>query len=139
MAQNFTSITDLIKKHQEQSAVSKPKESEPIARISENTTIKEVGEHQIDKEVKPFITVKSESIKLPPDLKKLGLVAKETTQYPSYTNIKTPLADDKVLPGLHAPLNSSMRWLATLTMYILARAHITLKKVHGHVVRVIKQ
>lgn len=138
MAQNYTPIDYLIKKYKQQSAVTKPKEAEPIPINQEKIEIKEVVEYEIEEEVKPFVNVRKETIKLPPDLKKLGLKAEETTKFPSYQNIKIPIADDKVLPGLHAPLTSSLRWLSTLAIYILARAHLTLKKIHGHVVRVLK-
>lgn len=137
MAQNFTSIDDLIKKNSQ--PVSKPKEGEPSRGKTEAYNLEEVVEHEInDEEVKGHVTTRHESIKLPPDLKKMGLKSVSTTSFPSYQNVKTPLADDKVMTGLHAPITSSLRWLATLALYVLRQAHLTLKEIHGKVVRVVK-
>lgn len=138
MANNFTAIDDLIKKNSQ--PVSKPKESEPFSGKTEAYNLEEVVEHEVnDEEVKDHVTVRHETIKLPPDLKKMGLKSvSATSSFSSYQNVKTPLADDKVLTGLHAPITSSLRWLATLALYILRQAHLTLREIHGKVVRVIK-
>ena len=138
MTDNFTSLDDLEKKRQQStsiSSVSHSKEAEPGADFSQ---IKEVVEHEMESDVKEFISPRSESIKLPPDLKKMGLQQATTTKFPSYQNIKLPISDDKVMAGTHAPVTSSLRWLATLALYLLSRAHLGLKTVHGKVVRIIK-
>ncbi len=134
---NFSPINDLIKKHQPIS-VSPHKEAEPIPKAGE-AAIQEVVEHRPEEEVRPFIKARAETIKLPPDLTKMGVQATVTTKFPSFEDVHLPLTDDKVLVGLQAPVTSSLRWLATLAWYILQKAHLTLKKVHGHVVRVIKK
>ncbi len=135
---NFTPVDDDFKK-QNGHQVSKPKESEPLLGKSEDFDVKEVVEHEItDEEVKPHVMVRPESINLPPDLKKLGVQSTSSTSFPNYQSVQTPLADDKVLTGLHAPITSSLRWLATLAWYLLQRAHVTLKIVHGKVMRVFK-
>lgn len=126
---NYTTVDHLI---------SKPtKESEPSVSVPENTYLKEVVEHQIEEEVKPYVSPRAETIELPPDIKKLGVHPSTTSQFSTYQNVKLPLADDKILPGLHAPITSSLRWLATLAIYILRHAHLGLKKIHGRVVRVV--
>lgn len=138
MAKNFTSIHDLIKKHRttpSASSVSHSKEVEPAADFSQ---IKEVVEHEPEEEVEKFVTPRAETIKLPPELKKLGLQPATTTKFPTYQNIKLPLSDEKVIVGSHAPITSSLRWLATFAMYLLAQAHLGLKVVHGKVVRVLR-
>lgn len=135
---NFTPIDENLKKQNGQS-ISKPKEAEPILGKPETYEVKEVVEHEVtDEEVKQHVTVRPETIELPPDLKKLGVQSTTTTGFPSYQNVKTPLSDDKVLTGLHAPITSSLRWLATLALYLLQKAHVGLKTIHGHVVRVFK-
>lgn len=135
MNSNFTAIDDLIKK--QKIPTNPSKESEPIIAKSEDLPLQEVVEHEItDEQVKPHLQTRHETIKLPPDLKKLGVSAPTTTGFPSYQNVKTPLSDDKVVTGLHAPITSSLRWLATLALYILQQAHLTLKVIHGKVVRV---
>lgn len=133
---NYTSIDHLLKKPQP--AISKPKEAEPVPFSSEKIEIQEVVEHQPPKEVKPHLQVRQETIKLPPDLKKIGLQPVSSTKFPSYQTVVLPISDDKIVQGLHAPIYSSLRWLATLAMYLLKKAHLTLKVIHGHVVRVLK-
>ena len=140
MVLNYTAIDDLIKKNQPQSVpVSHSKEGEPVRKADGAFEIGEVVEHEPSKEVKPFITVKHETIKLPPDLSEIGLKAVETTDFPTYKNIKLPLADEEVMTGLHAPITTSLRWLATLAWYLLLQAHLTLRIVHGKVVRVARR
>ncbi len=137
--QNFTNIENLVEKRKEESLVSRPKEVEPMAPKETKIGYQEVAEHEPEKEVFPFVKRRAESIKLPEDLKQAGLQTTETTQYPTYQDVKTPLSDEKVEAGLHAPITSSLRWLATLAEYILKMAHLQLKVVHGHVVRVLRK
>lgn len=138
MAQkNYTQIDDLVKKLKKITPVGKPKESEPIPSRPEKYEVKEVVEHQPEEEVKPFMQSRAETIEIPPDLKKMGLQPTTTTQFPSYQNIKLPLSDDKIIAGLHQPITSSIRWLATLAIYLLKQVHLVLKVIHGKVVRVI--
>ena len=134
---NYTPIDKLIKKYKDADRVSLPKEVEPIT--AEKFEIKEVVEHEPDEEIEKFISPRAETIELPPDLKKLGLQAVSTSKFPGYKNIKLPLSDEKIIVGQKAPITSSLRWLATLALYILGQAHLGLKVIHGHVVRVLKR
>jgi len=133
---NYTLINNFIKKSQP--PISKPKEAEPASPKSEKIEFKETVEHKLEKQVTPYIQVRKETIELPPDLKKMGLQTSSSTNFPSYQAVVLPISDDKVLQGLHAPIYSSLRWLATLSWYLLKKAHLTLKVVHGHAVRIIK-
>lgn len=137
MTKNFTAIDDLLDKIKNADKVSFPKETEPIA--SEKFEIKEVVEHESDEEIEKFISPRAETIKLPPDLTKLGLQAVSHSKFSGYKNIKLPLSDEKIIVGQKAPITSSRRWLATFALYVLAQAHLGLKVVHGHVIRVLKQ
>ena len=135
---NYTPIDDLIKKWQQKEAVSLPsKEAEPIPK--KEIEFKEVKEKEVEEEVKPHIVKRQETIKLPPDIQKLGLKPVPTTEFPQYQSIKLPITDDKIISGLHAPVSSSLRWLATLALYLLQQAHLSLKVVHGRVVRVLRR
>jgi len=137
MAKNFTAIDDLVKKlKKENRAVSLHKEAEPVA--AEKFEIKEVVEHKAEEEVRPYISPRQDTIELPPDLKKMGLQPTSSTQFSSYQNITLPIPDEKIVVGLHAPITSSIRWLATLAIYLLARVHLGLKVVHGKVIRVLR-
>lgn len=136
MTKNFTPINYLIEKYKNQKkSVSQPKEVEPIPYPPE-IEIKEVKESTIEEEIKPFVSYKKETIELPPDLKTLGIQSTSTTTFPTYQTIKLPISDAKIVQGLHAPINSSLRWLATLAIYLLKQAHLALKTIHGKVVRV---
>jgi len=141
MAQkNYTPIDDLIKKRQKKEVISLPTKEVELIPNKEEIQFKEVKEKEIDEEgLKPYLTKREEMIKLPPNIEKLGLKKVPTTQFPQYQTVKIPISDDKVISGLHAPITSSLRWLATLALYILQQAHISLKVVHGRVVRVFKK
>ncbi|MBI4008753.1 hypothetical protein HY357_00815 [Candidatus Roizmanbacteria bacterium] len=146
MAQkNYTPIDHLIKKRKKPYIIpmgstsrGPAKESEPIASSKEKYEIKEVVEHQPEEEVRPYLQPRAETIEIPPDLKRMGLQSTSTTQFPTYQNIKLPISDDKIISGLHQPITSSIRWLATLALYLLKQAHIALKVIHGKVIRVVK-
>ncbi len=115
------------------------KEGEPILSSAEKPFLQEVVEHQAEEEVRPYISPRAETIELPPDVKKLGVQPTTNTQFSTYQTVKLPISDDKIMAGLHAPITSSLRWLATLATYILQHAHLGLKVIHGKVVRVIRQ
>ena len=114
-----------------------PKEAEPL--LKKEIEYLETVEHEPPEEVAPYIQKRAETIKLPPDLKKMGLQASSTSQTTSYQNVKIPISDDKVIVGMKAPISSSLRWLATFALYILHQAHLYLKVVHGHAVRIFKK
>lgn len=131
--------TPLDKNKHNVDALSKPKESEPVAK-TEAVVIQETVEHEkIEEEVKPHIQIRPETIKLPPDLRKIGLRAAKESKFNDYKNIVIPISDDKVIKGLHEPITSSLRWLATFALYLLKKAHLTLKIIHGRVVRVVSR
>jgi len=140
MVNNYTVINDLVQKYKgskiDDERISLSKEAEPSSK--ERFEIKEVVEHKVEDEVRPFISPRHETIELPPDLKKLGFQSTSSSQFSSYKNIKLPLSDEKVVVGLQAPITSSIRWLATLAIYLLAKAHLSLKIVHGKVIRVLR-
>lgn len=135
VTKNYTPINHLINP---QKSISLPKEVEPRINNGEKNTVQEVVEHEPISHPK-IIQIHPETIKLPPDLKKLGLQPVSNSQFSNVQNITIPIRDDRVLVGLHAPINSSFRWLATLAVYILSQAHIRLKTVGGKAVRVFKR
>ena len=139
MIKNYTPINHLIKNYQNQTSVSLPKETEPPIKKPDTLEIKEVVEKKVEDEVKPHVKIRPETIKLPSEIKKLGGQATGTTKFPEYQTIKLPLSDEKILIGLQQSPDSSIRWLATLAWYILRKTHITLKKVHGKIIRVFKK
>lgn len=135
----YTPIDDLIKIQQKNEPVSSlpNKEMEPVPK--KEIEFKEVKEKEVDEEVKPHVVKRQETIELPSDLKKMGLRPVPTTQFPQYQTVKLPLSDEKIIVGLHAPVTSSLRWLAALALYLLKRAHLSLKVAHGKVFRVFRK
>lgn len=133
---NYTNIDDLVRGNKKSDSFGLPKEAEPIN--SERFEIKEVVEDKPEEEVRPFISPRSETIELPPDLSKLGLHSVSTSKFPGYKNIKLPISDEKIIVGQKAPITSGLRWLSTLALYILGQAHLGLKVVQGRVIRVFK-
>lgn len=134
---NYTDIKKIIDKDKKDDHVSYHKEAEPST--SEKFEIKELVEDKPEEEVRPFVSPRSETIELPPDLKNLGLQSASTAKFSTYKNIKLPLSDEKIIVGQKAPVTSSLRWLSTLALYILGQAHLGLKVVKGHVIRVLKR
>ncbi|MBI3620403.1 hypothetical protein HY214_04670 [Candidatus Roizmanbacteria bacterium] len=139
MVKNYTPIDHLLKKQRRTPLGSPAKEMAPKSPRSESFTIQEVIEHEPEETVKPYVQARPETIKVTPELQTAGVQPAATIQFPTYGNMKLPLADEKVLTGLHAPLTSSIRWLATLTVYILKLAHLKLRKIHGKVMRVVSR
>jgi len=139
VSKNYTPIDYLLKKYQlGMPAVSRPKETEPQLAFPEEIGLKEIVETKSEEEIKPYISRRHETIELPPDLKKLGLQQTGATKFPSYQNVKLPISDEKIITGSHAPITSSIRWLATLALYLLKKAHLALRIVGGRVVRIVK-
>ncbi|MEM4267146.1 MAG: hypothetical protein QW404_03780, partial [Candidatus Nanoarchaeia archaeon] len=138
---NYTPIGDLIKKLQT-AHISVPKESEPIFTSKKEDVDRIIihennEEHEIPEEVKPFVKPSSETVTIPPDLKKFGLVPISSSNSSIFQSVKLPISDDKVIQGLHEPVTSSWRWLAELSLFLLRQAHLALRTIHGHVVRVV--
>ncbi len=133
-AQNYTAIDELVKKHNEMKygVGSSSKEADiPGSSIEINESENPV--------VEQYVTPHSNSIKLPPDLKKIGLRTEEEELFKETLNrIKLPISDDKIMEDLQAPPSESKRWFATILLYMLERAHLTLKKVGTKVIRIFK-
>ena len=138
---NYTAIDELVKKHNEMKyASSMAKELDMPPLPQETRDVHEVVEQdKTDEQLQSYTSPQTNSIKLPPDLKKLGLKTEEDEQFKAAMNkIKLPISDDKIMEDLQAPPSESKRWYAALLLYILERAHLTLKKVGTKVVRVFK-
>lgn len=140
--QNFTAIDDLIKKHNEMKygAGSVAKEADiPSQSIESHETREDVEHEESTESVEKYVTPHAATIKLPPDLKKLGLSTNDDSPFKAALDrIKLPISDDKIMEDLQAPPSESKRWFATILLYILERAHMTLKKVGTKVVRMFK-
>lgn len=135
---NFTPLNDSLKKTVAQtSTASFTKEKEPVIAPKEKIIIQEITEQKVEEEVRPHLKKRPEAVDVPPDLKKIGIQPTPSPQIPTYQNITLPISDDKIISGLHAPISSSLRWLATLAVYLLKMAHLQLKVFHGKIKRVV--
>lgn len=145
---NYTPIDGFIEEYnkgiQKSSTVSITKEGEPITIAAETPEKKDFvlteSEPKIeDKEVKEFVEMTKNEPTLSPELKKAGLNVVESSSLDPKHRITLPITDDKILEGLDKPMNTSWRWLAEFARFFLVQAHITLKNIHGKVVRVIQR
>lgn len=77
-------------------------------------------------------------IDLPPDVKKLGVThaGPNTPVSSSPPTVSLPISDDQILQGVNAPLSSAIKWLSVWCTKILHKSRLTLKKIHGKIVRV---
>jgi hypothetical protein len=138
MTKNFTPLDLEEFKKNRQKSVLLNKESEPIMTRKE-INIEEVVESELQKEAAPYLQPRQEIVNLPPELKKLGLHEVSSTKFPAGKTINLPLSDEKIITGLHAPVTSSLRWLAILADYLLKKMHLRLRIVSGKVVRVFRK
>ena len=146
---NYTSIQGIVDDHHEEQQKKKiapdgvpfSKEAGPPSRTIEAPVMPEMGEDGAEQnELENFIDQEKENFELPDELKKAGLQTVGDNNLPAaFQNIHLPISDEKILNGHKAPITSSLRWLSEFCIYLLKQAHIGLKVVHGHVVRVIKR
>lgn len=131
--QNYTPIDDLIQFYKNSLSSSFSKESEPARSVE----YQRVVEHEPVEEVKGYVKHRPEAVKVDKELEDMGVEAKEQIAYQANETIELPLSDERIVEGLHQPITSSWRWLAEFALYLLKQAHYTLKKVHGHIKRVV--
>lgn len=129
----FTPLTDSDTSKKKPSGLP-AKEVEPPVSSSEEK-FEQVVEFEPEIEVQPHVEVRKEKVELPPELKDLGAIASETTDFPTHQDIKLPLSDPEIEKGLSQPVTSSFRWLAEFCIYLLKHAHIAFKTVHGKLTR----
>ncbi|OGG14069.1 hypothetical protein A2773_07220 [Candidatus Gottesmanbacteria bacterium RIFCSPHIGHO2_01_FULL_39_10] len=116
------------------------KEREGIA-ISQTSEIQAVPEVSVPPEVeKAGVKAYTEKVEIPQVAQKLGVqpsaqsipVSIPTQSVP----VVLPLSDDQVVRGLHQPILSALRWLSEWCIKQLKKAHMTIKFVHGKIMRV---
>lgn len=103
--------------------------------------IHEVIEHEPSSEagVSQHVKPRAETVDVPKEAKEVGVISSGTPSFTTTKPVSLPISDDKVLWGLHAPITSSLRWLAQFCLYLLKSAHMTLKEVHGHAKRIVSK
>lgn len=130
--QNYTPLDDFLKTQAAPPTWAPSKESEP--GIASEPLLPPEHIEQVHDDIAKQFAVKNDAIELPPEVKAIGVTVVNHQTEPHH--IALPLSDDKVMQGLHAPVTSSFRWLAQLAMYILHKAHMTIKMIQGKAVQV---
>ena len=108
------------------------KETEPAPHQPQEM-MEPIRAPEIGPEVSAYIEQR-DKMTVPPDLKSMGVRAADNVH--GSTGPAFPISDEKIEEGLHKPVNSSWRWLSETLVYHLKQLHLTIKKVHGHIVRV---
>lgn len=113
------------------------KEQEPLGTIDTNDLEEVSQELKLSPELEQAGVVnRSDTIELPPDIRKMGVTASGPSQPVGIaTSVTLPLSDDQIVVGLHAQIVSSIRWLAEWCVKRLKKAHVHLKQLGGKVVR----
>ena len=151
---NYTTIEHLLKdqkKPQSAHLTSSP-ESEPIpispkpaettSSPDQHTEVDVTVEKDPDiedTEVGEYLKTQNTDPEIHPELKKAGLQTIHRDSLDKKHKIELPIPDEEVLEGLHKPINTSWRWLAEIALFMLKQAHLGLKMIHGHVVRVMQR
>jgi len=135
MADNHT---PLAAKPGEPESVKKAPESEPIPAKAQEIKVEPQREKKLAPEVVEYIKKSEETIKIPDVLRDIGVTAGKDEEFQAVDGPTMPLSDQQISDGLKQPMNSSMRWLAQILLYILQQAHYTIKVVHGNVKRIVK-
>lgn len=136
MPDNYTSIDHLIPKPQHTGAGYHPEHPSFSKPEAQSEPQEQVEFEAVHEDVKPHVDVKPETIQVPPDLKQLGVEPVESLTYKTHKPLQLPLSDEKIEQGLHAPVSSSFRWLATFALHLLNHAHLTLRMIQGKPTRV---
>lgn len=147
MNQNFTPIDFLINPpvpvQPQPISTGTVERHEPIgaAHLESPTPTEVHTDEQDDKRNQDYINkhveVKTEIPEIPTDVAAAGVQATSlgTPGVPQII-LELPLPDDQIPADLKKPVSSGVRWLAEICMYMLHKAHLKLKEVHGKVMRV---
>jgi len=121
-------------------AGSMAKEQMPLVGDSKEVVQNVATEAEVSPEVSGVgVKAQKENVEVPPDLKKMGVSsAGPTVPVINTASVKIilPISDDQIETGLHMQIYSALRWLAEWCIKKLKKAHLTLKIIHGKVMRV---
>lgn len=144
---NYTPIPDLFSNGKKQDdglnnvSISTTKEGEPINILIEKTA-QEFGESILkecvtsDKETSKYVKIQNADIDISQELLKVGITPVNNHSSSPSVVVHLPITDEKVIEGLRKPITSSFRWLAEIALFMLKHAHMTLKVIHGKVIRI---
>jgi hypothetical protein len=137
-AKNHSSISHLVKHALKFTSYTGSKETEP--RMAEPLKIKEplkesVAEKvekapQSESETQTNIQVDPEVPEVSEELKEAGVeTVKSSSVFVNNKKIELPISPDDLNEASHKPITSGARWLAEITMYILNKSHLVLRRV----------
>lgn len=115
------------------------KEADLPVGNTEAPVIHEIGrEQELPAEVaNAGVALRQDTVFVPPPVAQLGVKAVgPAAPPPQTTTIVLPLTDEQIAQGLHQSIVSSWRWLAEWCLRQLAMVHMTVKSVHGKIVRI---
>lgn len=107
-------------------------ESKPIAEIQEAAK----NEQPQQPNVHDYVQIHSQVPTIPADVAAAGVQVAPAVLSAQEPLLELPLADDKIAPALKKPVSSGIRWIAEICVYMLWKAHMKLKTIHGKVMRV---
>lgn len=148
MNQNFTSIDFLLNKSTPDSlpfSTGSVEKTEPMGgRIIESKPILEIQEEAKNEQpqqpnTQDYIQVNSSIPSIPADVAAAGVQVSPSAQDVLQPVLELPLPDEKIPLALKKPVSSGVRWIAEICLYMLRKAHLKLKTIHGKVMRVASQ
>lgn len=148
MSQNFTSVDFLLNPPAVPASVSEPistgsvEKAEPVGgQIIESKPIAEIqeaakNEQPSQQNVQDYVQVHSQVPIIPTDVAAAGVAVSPAVLAAQEPVIELPLADEQIPAALKKPVSSGIRWIAEICVYMLRKAHLKLKTIHGKVTRV---
>lgn len=143
MNPNFTSIDFLLNQSAPVSPIStgSVEKIEPVGgRIIESKPIAEIQEaaknEQPQQNVQDYVKVHSQVPIIPADVAAAGVAVSPAVLSAQEPIIELPLPDEQIPAALKKPVSSGLRWIAEICVYMLRKAHLKLKTIHGKVTRV---
>lgn len=134
--QNYTPIDHLLSTGATPSLGVERQEAIVSPKTFENAPMHEIVEHKPEQEVQEFVEHRPDVIEISPDLQSMGVESTGVSQFTTTQSVTLPLSDNAVITGLKAPYSSSLRWLSEFCLYLLRRAHMHLKMIHGRIMRI---
>lgn len=114
-------------------------ESEPVRKI-DSVEIQEVVEHSIkDPQVSAHVEAREEVPNIVPDLARQGVRTDAAVKFPTYHTVKLPLSQNKIPPAMKQPVHESVRWLGTLSYYIMEQTKYKFTKSHESAYRFLRR
>ncbi len=114
-------------------------EAEPVRR-QEMVSLSEVVEHKIeDSQVKQYVEEKPDVPNIAPDIAKAGVRSDAAVKFPNYHTVKLPMSQNKIPTAMKQPVHESVRWLGTLSFYIMEQTKHQFSKTHEGVLKFMKR